>query len=438
MKHVFAAFFLALTALILPRPAHADAGDRLDYVVQRGDTLVNLARRYFISPRAVDEVRKINRVRNPRRLPVASRLTIPHRLLRTEPVELRVLGFSGPASLRLAGRTLPALRDMAVGEGAELLTGANGFLTLQGSDGSRISLPSNSRVKVLRSRRFLINAAGDIEIEVLGGRADISAAPQQPQGRFRLRTPVSVSAVRGTVFRVAYEADGAMSGTEVLEGHVAVATPVRGIEVPGGFGAAADRNGGIAREALLAPPQPIDPARVQTAVDLTFALRPLEGARSYRLQLGKDAGFVDIVGEAQVPEPEATLPGVANGNYFVRATAIAASGLEGMPDVWTFRRQRVGMTANAGPSRLKDGYRFNWRAEGEGTSLFRFQLYPDGEHPDGQLGAALVDEAGLTEAGITLTALKRGAYQWRVGVIQTTAEGSAEVWTPLQKFTVSN
>lgn len=433
MKHIFAAFFLALTALILPRAAHAAGEERIEYMVRRGDTLVNLARRYFISPRAMDEVRRINRVRNPRRLPVASRLVIPHRLLRTEPVELRVLGFSGPASLRIAGRMLPALRDMVVGEGAELLTGANGFLTLQGSDGSRISLPSNSRVKVMRSRRFLINAAGDIEIEVLGGRADISAAPQQPQGRFRLRTPVSVSAVRGTVFRVAYEADGMTSGTEVLEGHVAVATPARGIEVPGGFGAAADKTGSIAREALLAPPQPIDPARVQTAADLTFALRPLDGARSYRLQLGKDAGFVDIVGEAQVPEPGATLPGVPNGNYFVRATAIAASGLEGMPDVWTFRRQRVGMTASAGPSLLKDGYRFNWRAEGEGTSLFRFQLYPDG-----RTGAALVDEAGLTEAGITLTALKRGAYQWRVGVIQTTAEGSAEVWTPLQKFTVSN
>ena len=50
----------------------------------------------------------------------------------------------------------------------------------------------------------------------------------------------------------------------------------------------------------------------------------------------------------------------------------------------------------------------------------------------------LIDEAGLDKPGLTLTGLKRGAYHWRLGVIQTTAEGSAEVWTPLQKFTVSN
>ena len=75
--------------------------------------------------------------------------------------------------------------------------------------------------------------------------------------------------------------------------------------------------------------------------------------------------------------------------------------------------------------------RINWLVEGEGQSRFRFQLLgKDSAVP-------LVDEAGMDKPGITLTGLKPGTYRWRVGVIQTVPEGSAEVWTPLQTFTVS-
>lgn len=433
MTHRFSAFVIASLALAMPVPLCAKAEDMVSYSVQRGDTLYRLAARFMTDRRAAGEVAKINRVRDVRRIPIGSHLLIPRRVLKAEPVELRILSFSGAASLVIAQRSVPAGKGLVVAEGAEVKTGRNGFVALQGSDGSRISLPSNAWVRIIRSRRYLINAAGDIEIEVLDGRAEIQAAPQKPGERFRMRTPVSVSAVRGTEFRVAVDSAGTMSCTEVLGGHVAVTSPVRALEVAGGFGAAVDKSGGIFSEALLAPPQVIDPAKVQTDPDLAFALLPVGGVRAYRLQIGKDAAFVDVVGEVESAAPLAALPGLPNGNYFLRATAIASSGLEGMPDVRTFRRQRVGMSAEAGPSRLRDGFRFNWRSEGEGTSLYRFQLFAEG-----RADQALVDEAGLDETGLTLTRLDRGVYQWRVGVIQTTPDGSAEVWTPLQKFTVSN
>ena len=109
------------------------------------------------------------------------------------------------------------------------------------------------------------------------------------------------------------------------------------------------------------------------------------------------------------------------------------NSLHGVDEVWSFRRQRVGLSADVSPTALPGGFRVNWMVEGEGTSIFRFQLYSQG---NGDVPA--VDESGLLQPGITLTNLKRGLYRWRVGVTQTTSEGSTEVWTSLQQFTVSN
>jgi hypothetical protein len=124
-------------------------------------------------------------------------------------------------------------------------------------------------------------------------------------------------------------------------------------------------------------------------------------------------------------------PSLDNGGYFVRAGALAPSEIEGQTAVFSFRRQRVGLKADLGQVAIPGAIRVNWLVEGEGQSRFRFQLLGPGD------AAPLVDEAGLERPGITLTGLGPGTYRWRVGVIQTVPEGSAEVWTPLQTFTVS-
>jgi hypothetical protein len=118
---------------------------------------------------------------------------------------------------------------------------------------------------------------------------------------------------------------------------------------------------------------------------------------------------------------------------FVRTSAIAGSGLEGLAETDSFRRQRVGLQGSAAEAGIPGGLRFDWLAEGDGSAIYRFQLLgSDGDSPP------LVDQAGLAEPGLTLTGLLPGAYRWRVGVIKTTPEGNAEVWTPLQIIKVNN
>ena len=411
----------------LPLPAMAAGGDTLVYTVKPSDTLYALSREYLTSPDAWRQLQAANRVRIPQRMPVGYKLAIPRKLLKFTPVTMRIQTFSGPVTVSGA----EPRKGLELDEGALVSTGPNGFVVISGADGSRIALPSNTRVRIGQARRYRLVQATDIELEVERGKAEVQAAKQAPDSRFRVRTPVAVTAVRGTVFRAGYSEEAAASASETIEGEVAVASAKADLALPAGFGAAAQADGALAKEALLPAPALADPAKVQTELRASFDFTPVALARAYRVQVSRDAGFLDVISEVQAAVPRAEFEGLKNGTYFVRAAAISAAGLQGLEEAWSFRRQRVGLAADAGQSGLPDGFRFAWTAEGEGTSLFRFQLFGAGEG-----GLPLVDEPALTKPELTVTALRPGAYRWRVGVIQTTPDGSAEVWMPFQKLTV--
>ena len=172
-------------ALVVAAPAQAGAQDpgALVHVMRAGDTLHGLAARWLVRPAAAGEVQRINRIANDRRIPVGTRVVIPRRLLKSEPVVVRVAAFSGPVSIGPAGRMVPAAPGTLVPEGAEVATGAGGFVTLAAPDGSRVSLPSNSRVRLSGSRRYLIDGSVNFDLEVLSGKAEATASPQKPGDR---------------------------------------------------------------------------------------------------------------------------------------------------------------------------------------------------------------------------------------------------------------
>lgn len=423
-----------VVALMLPAVAQAQAvEERVSYEVRPGDTLIGLGNRYFVSDAAAFEVGRINRIRNPKRIPIGTRLDIPRRLLRSVPIELRIQVFSGPVAIAQGTERLTPRAGLVLAEGSEIETGSNGFVTIAGSDGSRLTLPSHSKVRVVRSRRYVLGAASDIDLDVRKGRADLRAAPQKSGSEFRVRTPIAVSAVRGTAYRIGLAEDEKASFTEVLEGGVAVSTVVAAAAVEAGFGAASQSDGGIAKEALLPSPTLVAPGKVQTEALVGFDAVPVAGAQGYRFQLARDAGFLDVMTEQVAADSRAEFAGIGNGTMFVRTSTIAKSGLEGLAETGSFRRQRVGLQASAGESGVPGGLRFDWQAEGEGTVIYRFQLLGPGED-----SPPLIDQVGLAEPGLTLTGIRPGDYRWRVSVIKTTPQGSAEVWTPLQTIKINN
>lgn len=427
-------------AALLPARLHGEEDIR--YIVRKGDTLYTLAQRHMWRPTDWRPVQRLNRVRDPLRLMPGTALLIPARLLKTLPLTAHIAAFKGSGRIGGGARgDLPLAIHQAITPGMTIETDSGSFVTLQLSNGSRLTLPSQTKVRVATLRRFQLNGMVDVDFLLEKGRVETRATPVgETGGRYRIRTPIAVSAVRGTVFRVGYEGETALSLTEVVEGQVAVSGKGQAAAqiIDEGAGTILSARGDIIREALLPAPELLNPGKVQVDPQVAFALKPLAQAQRYHVQIARDAGFIEIEQERYSSVPEARFDDIANGRWFVRTSAVAPSGLEGMPQTYAMRRMRIGLTASAGQE--DDGaYRFRWNGDdngggGDGDGLmFHFRLRPD--TPD---SVPLVDEPGLSDMVLSLTDLPPGHYRWTVGARRHEDGESATSWLPEQSLIVAD
>ena len=404
--------------------------DEIIYTIRDGDTLIGLGQKYFVSPTAYQQVERANGLTNANRLRVGSKIRIPTNLLKFSRLSATVISVRGAASVIRAGRSIPLELRGKVAEGDIVETGVDGYLTLQLEGGSRMALPSNARVRVVRLRTYLLTRGTDTDFAIERGRTETTVVPlRDNRSRFRMRTPVAISAVRGTVFRIGYDGPDA-SLTEVVEGNVVVNLDGRTATtaLPGGFGAAASSSGRVNKEELLPPPAFARPGEVQSQSSVGFVLIPSEGAVGYHVEVAKDAAFVEIVKGARSSTPLVDLGALPDGTYWVRAMAIAPSGLEGLPQKQQFSRKLQSLRSS--PTNGANGStKFQWDL-GDGT-LVRFQLF-DGSGSQ----VPLIDEPSLSVKELSVSGLARGSYSWRIGQVRSGQGRYIEVWTPLEQLVI--
>jgi len=428
-------------SILLAVAAHAAAiapaqpqNDSIWYVIRRGDTLYGLSRSFLVPERRWEALLRLAAIRDPKRLPVGRKLLIPRTWLRFKVEPARLAGYRGTVSLAMSGRTITPSVGIAIVEGAEIATAGNSFATLLLADHSQVVIPSQSRVRVRELRRILLTGAIDYRIDVEQGRLETRVTPiEQPSGRYQIRTPISMTAVRGTEFRVSFEDQHRAAATEVLAGTVAFSPSESetGLRLERSFGATLDREGGSHIERLLAAPDLEEPPALQTKDAVEFRVRKLEGAIRYRAVIASDAGFIDNIAEQFSDDGAFALADTPNGNLFVRVSAIAASGLEGMAQSYSFQRRLASIRGSVEP--VDDGYRFRWAGAGGGVRRYRFQLRRDTPQ-----GALVVDEVALTSDALTLRRLKAGVYYWRVGLAQLEDGDVTESWTEPEKLTITD
>ena len=392
-----------------------------------------LAERYIVPEHDWRDLQQIWRIRDPRRLRVRTTLVIPRHWLRWVPEKAEVVNARGTVTLRIGDRNAPPAVGTVLREGAEVSTGANSFATLMLSNGSRIALPSQSQVSVVRLRKYLINGAIDYRFNLERGRIDTKATPlTDPSGNVIINTPLAMTAVRGTEYTVAYDSALESTGTGVFEGTVAVSQRdgTHPELVPERFGALTDAQGLSRKVELLAAPELKNPERVQTDDIVTFDLTPVPGALGYHALLAGDAGFVESYDEQQSAAPHFEFRDVPNGNQFVRVSAIGEGNLHGLRQSYSFSRRLASIGAEA--NETEDGFVFKWFGRGEGERHYRLQIFRD--TPE---GTPMVDEVGLTSKQATVRNLPAGVYFWRVAVFQSDSEGSVENWTEPEKLMIS-
>jgi hypothetical protein len=174
---------LALTAVPL-LAAENDAPVR--YTVRKGDTLIQLADRYLQSRQQYKVVQKQNRIANPLAMPVGKIISIPRNLLKFKPAKAKLISVRG----QVMASTSPASVGQILQEGAAISTGPSSFATMLLDDGSRVSLPSNSDVRIRRLRSYVLGGSLDYDFDIAKGGVRSSVVKHKSDDdRYQVRTP---------------------------------------------------------------------------------------------------------------------------------------------------------------------------------------------------------------------------------------------------------
>lgn len=413
-------------------PSAARAEDDISYTVAKGDTLIGFGQKYLRRAEEYRTIQRYNQITDPRKIPVGTAIRVPRHLLKFQPSTATLASVRGQVLAGPIDAERAVVSGVQLAEGHRLRTSAGSFATMVLEDGSRISLPSNSDLRILKLRRYVLGAMLDYDFQVDRGSARSKVAPKKhPGDSYRMRTPKAVSAVRGTDFDARFDDASNRDFAEVVEGALAVNVG-DGAAAPlaEGNGLAVNADGRSIREALLPRLDVAAAGRRQTGDAVRFTL-PSVPPGGTRITIAADAGFQDIVVDTASRSQTADIGAIEDGNYFARFRAISAAGLEGMPSIYAFKRRQNSLsgTASAGT----DGWHFKWAGAGKGVIRYHFQLFRSSTD-----GAAFVDETGLTETRISLSDLPSGDYFWRVGSMQF-VDGEANMnWTDFEKFSVSS
>lgn len=311
----------------------------ITYVTRAGDTLSGIAQRLTTKRDNWIQLSKLNNIGSDVNVPVGTPITIPTELLIDDPSEAKVVAITGNISA-VAPEGKPVLLQLGakITEGMQIDTGSNSFLTLALPDLSRISLPSNSRIRIAKLRNARYTNSPRTEILLMRGRVESRVSPLElNKGQFDIRTPQAVAGVRGTNFRVGIDESGA-TVTEVLSGRVEVAKPGKapGQLLHAGEGNVTDARGPGKPVTLLPTPQLAEtPARASPAA-AQFALTPIPGAAAYHVQIATDQEAHNILLEQRSSTTRLKLDGLPNGDYYARVSAIDRLGLEGPASIHAF------------------------------------------------------------------------------------------------------
>ncbi|MFW2831307.1 FecR domain-containing protein [Sphingomonas sp. ID0503] len=326
---------LLATAALTPAAAVARSAmvGPFAYQVAPGDTLMTIANAYLSNPNDYRTLQTVNRVRDPRRIPVGSTLTIPRSLLKTTIISARITAFRGNVTVGAEA----ARRGMVVSEGGRIQTGPNSSVSLAVEDGSTIALPSNSRIRIERLRSVLISGEVERVFRLEAGKSQYDVPhSESPGNRFDVVTPVAVAAVRGTAFRVSYDDAVKSSATETLRGEVGLEAGPTNVSVPGGFGVIAREAGAGDVVKLLEAPVISNQVERAGSDGVRVTIKPVEGAVKYHLQFALDTRFGNITNDLYTTDPVFTIAGLSENDYFISISAVDGNGLEGMTNVYPF------------------------------------------------------------------------------------------------------
>jgi len=316
--------------------------DHLRYKLQPRDTLLSLVSRYMQGPDALAQITKLNKIANPNLVPVGYPLEIPRHLIKFSPSTATVTRLNCHTITRLDGdAAVPVKSGDTLAEGSVVRIPAGCQLALTLEDASVLRMMSGAVIKLKTLRRNMLETSPEVRVELLDGRLEVDV-PRKRQGEdapFEVRTPTSVAGVRGTEFRVGFDARKRNSQVEVLTGVVAAqgSADKVGQRANAGQGVSIEANGkALPVENLLPAPHFEKWATGKDSKDWRLTFSASTEASQTLVRHSEDASFSFIHAEEFLPHPEIVMAGLTANVVFQQWLSVSASGINGYSSNYGF------------------------------------------------------------------------------------------------------
>lgn len=312
--------------------------DTAIYRVQPRDTLNVLVAQYTQGADALAQIVQANQahgLRNPNQLPVGFQLRIPRHLIRHEPSSATVnrvncrnimrVDVDPPVSLQTGDQLL---------EGHVVRIPAGCQMSLLLDDQSVLRMMSGAVIKFRTLRRNMLEPSPEVRVELLDGRLEVDVPRRRQKGDapFEVRTPTSVAGVRGTEFRVAFDARKRNSQVEVLSGVVAAqgVADRQSQAALGGQGVPFLPDGkALPVEKLLDPPVFIEGAPDADKSSWALQFRSPQQAGALLVRYSEDASFSFLTREETLQQPTLNLDKPGHQAVFQQWSSVSSTGIVG-------------------------------------------------------------------------------------------------------------
>lgn len=421
--------FRSVGLLLLLSMGSAASAEDFVYSVRPGEHLWGISERMLRSRGLWLRLQSLNQIENPYRIAPGTRIRIPLHWLKLDPDVAKPLQIDGQSQLLRpdeAPRALSLRDELRVND--VLSVAADSSVLLAFADGSEMLVRPNSQLQFDRITRVGGQAMVDTSMRLLQGAVEPSVTPRQsPSLKFDISTPIGLTSVRGTHYRIAAEAGGQRVRAEVLEGQVALAHEGAVLPVSAGLGAVLDASGTVPTQAtaLLAAvdlsglPQQLRylPLRMNIAL-------PGE-AQGMEVQVSRTADFSGIVSERSFTDGEWRLGDLPDGHYWMRLRAIDQAGLRGHDAVHAFevaaRPEPPIVLAPAMGARVRAmTLHAEWSRNAD-AERYRIRLWRD-DQPDGDVSPDTMQRVPVLDQIVQANQLKldsivAGAYVMSIASI---------------------
>jgi LysM repeat protein len=398
------------------------------YSVKEGDNLWDLTVDHLKNVAYVKKVQELNKIQDPWNILPGTEIKIPAKWLRSFPMLVRVRSMQGQAELIEDQTNDPSklVSGALIIVGDTIRTGENSSVILEFVDGTRLSLEENSEMKVQYLGGYEYTGMTNSRLYLKKGRLETQVTPKKGSAsNFVISTPVSVTSVRGTDYRISSKSESATALAEVLEGGVWVTSRNKTRLITKGFGTitAADRQPEPPIK-LLNPPVIDDIPRVYERVPIQLKLPELPKDQGYRVQIAETPLFNNMLFNKAFSSSMIRTVDLPDGKYQMRVRGIDEQGLEGENAEFQFELNArpeppfLGIP-KAGAGILEEKPTFEW-SKNKAAIGYHLQI----SETEGFVEILVDVSSSSSDVSLTLeTPLKIGKYYWRMAAIDQDGDG---------------